>query len=185
MTEEIDGDLESLTINPRTYAPLRHFSCGKGDARGELEVNRMVREYRSGRRKDSVIRATVEAPGHRFVGLAGFHPQPGRFGNPGMQVYDGFAYVSVIGLSETYRGKRKDGSNLGDFLLVDALRAIHHWWSTHERSDEMPWVFSLVDPNNGPSRDLFERHGFVEVPGMQAETPEADSFFRRRKNVDP
>ena len=77
--------------------------------------------------------------------------------------YKDAAYVAAIGVSEHYRDKddpfrTKDDERLGDVLLHDLLLYVKKTWR-----GGMPWVLALVDLNNGPSRDLFERHDFQAV----------------------
>jgi ribosomal protein S18 acetylase RimI-like enzyme len=170
---EIEGDLDSFAVNPRQYAPLRRFCCGKNGSRPEREVGTMTRDYVRGKRKHDVFRVTVEQP-NRLVGLAAF--QPASFSQPVLAQVNGYPYISVIGVSEHFRGRTKGGIRPGDFVLVDALRAIN----AHGRWGATPDVFALVDPNNGPSCNLFGRHGFQVVVAADPNNPEADSLFGRR-----
>src|ERR1039458_7011927 len=114
---EIEGDLDSFAVDPKHYAPLRRFSCGDRGLRSEQEVNKLVREYASGKHKGGCFRVTVEARRKRLVGVAAFlaatpsQPMLGKF--------SGSPYICVIGLSDRYRGRRKAGLRLGDLVLLD------------------------------------------------------------------
>jgi hypothetical protein len=161
------GDLESFAVDPRRYAQLRRFCCGSSGHRSEREVNRIVREYASGRHKDGTFRVTVES--RRLVGVAAF--QAAAASHPDLGPYAGSPVISVMGLSRQYRGRAIAGRRLGDLVLEDALRAINaHWRGT-------PNVFLLVNPNNTHGRDLFERHGFrMIVPARR--DGKTDALFR-------
>ena len=81
---EIEEDFDSFAVDPTRYASLRRFSCGQREHRSEREVNQMVREYASGKRKrkDGAFRVTVAR--HELVGVAAFQTatasQPGPAG---------------------------------------------------------------------------------------------------------
>jgi len=167
---ELEGDFDSFAVDPKHYAPLRCFCCGKHGSRSEQEVNRLVREYSSGRHKGSVFRVTVDGR-KRIVGVAAFlAAAPSQ---PMLGQFTGSPYISVIGLSERYRGRGKGGLRLGDLVLLDALRAITKSWGG------APHTFALVDPNNRASRNLFERNGFRMIIRANRNSHEADSLFRR------
>jgi ribosomal protein S18 acetylase RimI-like enzyme len=87
--------------------------------------------------------------------------------------YAGSPYISVLALSERYRGRRKAGRRLGDFVLQDVLRAIDERWGG------TPNVFALVNPTNSPSRNLFERNGFRMIVAAEPNNHESDALFRR------
>jgi ribosomal protein S18 acetylase RimI-like enzyme len=71
------------------------------------------------------------------------------------------AYVGLIGVNGTFRGKRDhNGSRFGDVLLEDALRSIRDRWG----GGPMPPVWAMVAPENTASHGLFERHGFRNIP---------------------
>ncbi len=165
---EIEGDVDSFAVNPKLYPQLKRFCCGEGQYRSVREVNRIVREYASGRYNDGTFRVTVEGP--RLVGVATFqaaaasHPDLGRFA--------GSPHIPVLGLSQHYRGRATAGRRLGDLILEDALQAINARWRG------TPDVFVLVNPNNTPARNLFERNGFrMIVPARR--DGETDALFRR------
>jgi ribosomal protein S18 acetylase RimI-like enzyme len=132
---------------------------------------KLVREYSRGKRPCDEFRVTVERP-HALVGVAAYHPLPiSRDGQP-PELYP---YVSVIGVSERFRGCRKDGMRPGDHVLRDVLRAIFQnprWGATYA-------VVALVDPNNEHSHGLFERNGFVVVMAAPPDNPEADCLLER------
>jgi len=92
---EIEGDLGSFAVDPKRYAPLRRFSCGIGERRSEREVNRLVREYASGRHKGGTFRVTVDER-KRLVGVAAF--QATAPSQPMLGQFKGSPYISVIGL---------------------------------------------------------------------------------------
>ncbi len=173
---EIQGRLDALTVDPKKYAPLKRFCCGKRGRRPEGEVHTIVREYCSGKRKGT-FRVTLEQPDGGLVGVAAFHP--GAFDNPQLQQLNSFPYISVIGVSEHYRSKYKNGARLGDAVLLDALREINRRWPG------TPDVFALVDPNNQDSLNLFERNCFVEVIPAAPNAPEADAVFGRKGSPVP
>lgn len=159
---EIEGDLRSFVVNPKRYPPLRRFRCGSNERRSEREVNEIVRGYASGRTKDGIFRVTVEA--HGLVGVTAF--RTAKASQPVLGRYAGSPYISLLGLSERYRGRSK---GLGDLILQDVLHGISkHWRGT-------PNVLVLVNPNNTPSRNLFERHGFRML--IRARNDESDALF--------
>jgi ribosomal protein S18 acetylase RimI-like enzyme len=166
---EIEGDLGSFAVNPKTYRPLRGFTCGEGKTRAEREVDEMTSDYARGRRSCTIFRATVEQPGGQLVGVVAI--QPANVTQPDGQV--SAAYISVIGVSVAYRGRRKAGARPGDHVLRDALQTISVAWKS------MPAVFAMVDPNNDPSCNLFRRHGFEVVVPAEQGNDEADSLFGR------
>jgi ribosomal protein S18 acetylase RimI-like enzyme len=167
-TAEVEGDVESFAVNPKLYAPLRRFCCGSNERRSEREVNRIVREYASGRHRDGTFRVTVAR--RRLIGVAVF--QAAAASHPDLGRYAGSPYISVLGLSEQYRGCTTTGRRLGDLVLEDALRAINMCWRGG------PDVLVLVNPNNTHGRNLFERNGFrMIVPARPG--GETDALFRR------
>jgi hypothetical protein len=175
--DEIEGDLDHFAVNPKLYSPLRSFCCGRAETRPEKEVNRMVREYSRGKRQCTIFRVTVERP-NRLVGVAALHPA--MFGPPILQQFNGFPYVSVIGVSEHFRGKGKDGVRLGDHVLRDGLREINRAWRG------APDVFAFIDPNNEHSRELFiGRNDFEVVIHANPNNPEDDSLIGRRGKPVP
>ncbi len=163
---EIEGDLHSFAVNPKRYLPLRQFRCGTHESRSEQEVNETVRGYASGKHKDGTFRVTVET--HRLVGVTAF--QAATASQPVLGRYAGSPYISVLGLCQQYRGRKKARGRLGDFILQDVLQAINKRWGG------TPNVFVLVNPNNTPSRNLFERHGFRMI--IRARNDESDALFR-------
>ena len=166
---DIEEDLDSFAVDPTRYASLRRFSCGDCEHRSQREVNQMVREYASGKRKrkDGSFRVTVDR--HGLVGVAAF--QTATASQPVLGRFAGSPYISVLGLTEQNRGRKKAGRRLGDFILQDVLRAIN------ERLGGTPDVFVLVNPNNTHGRSVFERNGFrMIVPARNG--GEFDALFR-------
>jgi ribosomal protein S18 acetylase RimI-like enzyme len=83
--------------------------------------------------------------------------------------YAGTPYISLLGLSEQYRGRKKAGRRLGDLILQDVLREISKRWCG------TPNVLVQVNPNNTHGRNLFERHGFRMI--IRARNDESDALF--------
>jgi ribosomal protein S18 acetylase RimI-like enzyme len=175
---EIEGDLDSFAVDPRQYSRLRRFRCGDAITRPEQEVDKMAREYAKGARSAYIFRVTVEQP-NGLVGLIAF--QPAGFSQPVLAQVNGYPYISLIGVSREYRGHTQGSLRPGDFVLRDALHAI----SAHRRWGPTPDIFALVDPNNAPSCNLFERHGFEVVIAADPNNPEADSLFGRQGKPVP
>lgn len=180
------GDLIARTEDATRCAELKTFKCGPGTvaAKAEAEVDNLVAVCCTGEapRQNTIIRVTREEPPGNIVGVTGLergglaleHPKYTPY------AYKDAAYVAMIGLSERYRDhqdpyRSKDGGRLGDFLLHDLLLHVKKTWR-----GGMPWVQALVDPDNGPSRDLFERHGFELHLSLG---PKSDALFRRPKNL--
>jgi ribosomal protein S18 acetylase RimI-like enzyme len=152
--------------------PLRRLSCGNRGSKPERDVNRLVREYARGKRRRVVFRATVEVP-TKLLGVAAF--QPGVFEEPGLVAMNGFPYVSVVGVSEDYRARRKDGVRAGDLVLLDVLGAIN----VDARWEGTPDVSVLVNPSNGPGCALLKRHGFRTFVPAEPGNPVAESLLVR------
>jgi ribosomal protein S18 acetylase RimI-like enzyme len=166
---QIEGDLVSYAVRPTMYPQLRRFCCGKGEHRSEREVNKIVREYVSGRYKDGTFRVTVER--QRLVGVAAFEAAKGS--HPDLGPFAGSPHIVVLGLREQYRGCATAGRRLGDFVLEDALRAINASW------EGTPDVFVLVNPNNRAARNLFEANEFRMIVPARGDG-ETDALFRRK-----
>jgi ribosomal protein S18 acetylase RimI-like enzyme len=165
---EISGTLESFSVDPHRYAPLERFCCGRRARRAEVEVHGIVSDFYTGKRGEATFRVTVERPNADLVGVAAFHPA--NWGHPTLRDLNGFPYISVIGLSEAYRGRRKNGRRIGDHLLEDALDQIAL------RAAGMP-VYALIDPSNRDSCNLFERAGFRVVIAADPYKPDDDSLY--------
>jgi ribosomal protein S18 acetylase RimI-like enzyme len=174
---EIEGDLVAFDVNPRAYQPVRRFRCGDGDERAEREVNKMARDYATGKRQCPIFRVLMEQPIGQVVGIVAIHPA--NFSQPALAPINGFPYISVIGVSAEYRGMRKEGLRPGDHVLRDALRVINGAWGG------VPDIFALVDPKNQPSCALFGRHGFEVVIHAEPGNEEADSLFGRPGGPTP
>ena len=162
---EIEGDLHSFAVDPKRYPPLRRFRCGPNERRSEREVNEMVRGYTSGKTKDGIFRVTIET--HRLVGVTAVRTATAS--QPDLGRYAGTPYISLLGLSEQYRGRKKAGRRLGDLILQDVLREISKRWCG------TPNVLVQVNPNNTHGRNLFERHGFRMI--IRARNDESDALF--------
>lgn len=175
---EIDGDLESFAVDPKQYRPLTRFRCGRLDSGPEREVNRMTRDYTRGTRRGVVFRVTVELP-NKLVGLAAF--QPGSFADPALVPANGFPYISVIAVSEDYRGRRKGGVRLGDLVLLDALHAIR----CDGRFSKNRNVFVMVHPGNKPGNAMFARNGFHLFTAAEPGNPIAESMLIRSGSPVP
>jgi ribosomal protein S18 acetylase RimI-like enzyme len=165
---QLEGGLVSFAVRPKLYAQLRRFRCGDGEHRSEWEVNKIVREWASGRRKDGIFRVTVER--HRLVGVAAFEAVTAS--HQDLAPFAGSPYISVLGLSEHFRGRAAAGRRLGDLVLEDALRAINMRWRG------TPDVLVQVNPNNTHGRNLFERNGFRMIVQARGDG-ETDAVFRR------
>jgi ribosomal protein S18 acetylase RimI-like enzyme len=115
---------------------------------------------------------TVERP-DGLIGVASF--QAAEFPQGPLAQIKGYPYISVIGVSDRYRGRRKDGQRPGDMVLFDMLATIAargQWGPT-------PDVFALVDPHNGPSCALFERHDFQVLASPREDDTESDCLYWR------
>lgn len=172
--DEVVGELQSFSVDPKGYAPLKSFRCGRGPERPEDEIHKIVREFRKGRTQATAFRVTTTAAG-ALVGLAAVYP--GKFSNPLLAQFNGFPYIAAIAVSEPFRGETKHGQRMGDFVMIDVLADIRSRWPGKP-------TFALVDPDNGPSCDLFRRHKFDEVIEADRTKPEDDSFYGRRPMHD-
>jgi len=181
----LTGDLVARTEDATSCADLQNFKCGPGTVfpKAEKEVDDIIAACCAccSGRQNTVVRVTREEPPGTIVGVTGLergglalqHPKYTPY------AYKEAAYVAVIGLSESYRDdedpfRTKDDGRLGDFLLYDLLLHIKKTWR-----GGMPWVLSLVDPDNDSSRALFERHDFELYLRLG---PKSDALFRRPKN---
>ena len=180
------GDLVSRTEDATRCADLTGFRCGPGtlSPKAEQEVKDMVTaacDLKSPERKNMIVRVTREEPPGSVVGIMGLERGDIQFQHPKFTApYKDTAYVAVIGLSEQYRDdadpfRTKEAGRLGDHLLRDALLYVKKTWS-----GGMPWMFAAVNPDNDPSRSLFERHGFEFMFRL---APTGDAMFRRPKNL--
>ncbi|HSZ13726.1 MAG TPA: GNAT family N-acetyltransferase [Solirubrobacteraceae bacterium] len=142
----------------RRFAPLRGFSCGRGGAAWETVVNRTARGLYLGRENRPLTTIVLEDGSGRLIGFCcvGRDELPLRAGR-----HRGTAWsVLVIGTDRRHRGQRlQDGSSPGDVLLRAALERI-----AEERGGRDPLVWAHIAPENEPSRALFARHGFDELP---------------------
>jgi len=140
--------------DPRTEPALAAFTCG-GSTEYEREVDRIVVGYHS----------QSAAPFQMFT-MAETRSTPpeliaccASFSRPLPPVTPGAIYLAVIGISGAFRGRRlADRSRVGDLMLGDMLERVEASWTI------MPWVSAFIHPANTPSRELFERHNFTELP---------------------
>ncbi|HEX3909898.1 MAG TPA: hypothetical protein VHW67_04250 [Solirubrobacteraceae bacterium] len=135
-------------------------------------------------RKNLILRVTREEPPGAVVGVAGLESGGLAIQHPKYtpHAYKDAQYVAVIGLSEPYRSldpddpfTSKEGERLGDVLMLDLLRYVKK-----NTRGGMPWILALVNPDNGPSCALFERHGFEQFIRFGVGS---DALFRRPKNL--
>ena len=139
------------SVDPAAETVLADFTCG-GVSAYEREVDEIVAGFHKGASPEFLTFRVAEDEAGALVGVsATFHrPLPDLFAGP--------FYVGVIGVSESFRGRRlPDGERLGDFLLRDALQQLANKWHY------MPWTWALIHPDNGPSQNLFDRHGFTNL----------------------
>jgi hypothetical protein len=180
------GDLVTRTEDATCCTDLVGFKCGPGtlSPKAEREVNDILAvacDLNAPERKNMIVRVTREEPPGTIVGVAGLERGDMAFQHPKFTApYKDAAYVAVIGVSEHYRSKddpfrTKEGGRLGDFLLYDVLQHVKKNWR-----GGMPWVFAAINPDNAPSRVLFERHGFQFMFRLG---PDGDAMFRRPKNL--
>jgi ribosomal protein S18 acetylase RimI-like enzyme len=180
------GDLVCRTEDATSCKDLADFKCGPGtlSPKAEQEVNDIVAvacDLQAAERKNMILRVAREEPPGSVVGVVGLERGDMQFQHPQFTApYKDAAYVAVIGLSKHYRDPdnrflTKDGHRLGDSLLHDVLLHVKKNWR-----GGMPWVFAAINPDNGPSRSLFERHGFEYMFRMAAD---GDAMFRRPKNL--
>src|ERR1017187_7541308 len=173
---KLTGSLKARTADPTTDPALDGFRCGPGGKRSEDDTHNVLSQLRSGERTIPEVRVTEDVPPGNVVGVAAVGKM--FFEDPRLAYLNGSPYISVIALSESYRGKdsRGDGPHLGDFLLWDALNV-----ANRRHRGGVPWVVAFVDEANEPSCELFVRVKFAKI--RDASRPEADAIFRRPKNL--
>ncbi|HEV7937964.1 MAG TPA: GNAT family N-acetyltransferase [Solirubrobacteraceae bacterium] len=142
-----------ILLAPKKYPPLRDFSCGRKGSFSEKLVNDCVRNLYLGRETLAQTLIVLEDANGKLIGVCSFYPHAlGRLMGDAQRIH-------VVGVDRRYQGKRlKDGLRPGDVLLRSALEQIE---LTCVR---MPYVSTLVYPENDRSRALFARHGFRELP---------------------
>lgn len=147
--------LYASVIDPLLHPALQGFSCG-GMNEFEREVDEIVDLFRTGHRPAQLQFLVGREPNsHSLVGLCAIHERE----MPG--VSPGAMYVGIIGISLPFRGRRlPDGTRIGDWLLHMSLTQLQSSWRV------MPLVWALIDRANQPSIDMFERHGFAEIPNQ-------------------
>lgn len=143
-----------MLVTPKKYLPLRNFSCGRKGGSSEKLVNDCVRNLYLSREILNQTLVVMEDADGKLIGVCSFHPHAiGRFVGDAQRIH-------VIGTDRRYHGKRlEDGSRPGDVLLRGALEQIQI-----ACDGRMPYVSTLVDPENHRSRALFARHAFRELP---------------------
>jgi hypothetical protein len=143
-----------ILANPKKHLPLRGFSCGRKGQYWERLVNDCVRNLYLGKETLSQTVVVLEDADGKLVGVCTFHPHSlGKFMGDAQRIH-------IIGTDRLYHGTRlQDGSRLGDVLLGGALEQIELACECR-----MPYVSTLVTPENSRSRALFARHGFRDLP---------------------
>lgn len=143
-----------ILLTAKKYSPLRSFSCGRKGDFSEKLVNECVRNLYLGRETLTQTVVVLEDANGKLMGVCSFHAHSlGRFMGDAQRIH-------VVGVDRRYHGKRlEDGSRPGDALLRGALELIEMVCD-----DSMPYVSTLVNPENHRSRALFARHGFRELP---------------------
>ena len=143
-----------VLANPKKYLPLRSFSCGRKGSFAEKTVNDCVRNLYLGKETLAQTVTVLEDANGKLVGVCTFHPHSlGKLMGEAQRIH-------IIGTDRLYHSKRlEDGSSLGDALLGGALEQIERVCGLR-----MPYVSTLVAPDNGRSRALFSRHGFRDLP---------------------
>jgi ribosomal protein S18 acetylase RimI-like enzyme len=143
-----------ILLAPKKYLPLRDFSCGRKGGFSEKLVNDCVRDLYLGRETLTQTLVVLEDANGKLIGVCSFHQHAlGKFMGDAQRIH-------VVGIDRKYRGKRlEDGSRPGDALLRGALEQIEM-----NCDGRMPYVSTLVYPENDRSRALFARQGFRELP---------------------
>ena len=157
----IAGELRTCTEDATQCGDLVDFSCGDGRLVAERTVERIVASLRSDRRRNATVRITREVPGGALVGLVAIE-WPGikvRHADFPSDAYSDAAYIAVITLSNAFRGGyvSQAGQPLGEVLLEGALGFI-----ASRNDGDIPPVQAIIEEENKPSRDLFERYGFEQ-----------------------
>src|ERR1039457_920866 len=147
---KLTGSLKARTVDPTTDPALDGFRCGPEDKRSESDTHNVLAELRSGKRTIPEVRVTEEVPPGNVVGIAAVGKM--SFKDQRLGYLNGSPYITVIALSEEYRGEdsRGEGARLGDFLLWDALNV-----ANRRHRGGVPWVIAFVDEANEPSCELF------------------------------
>lgn len=149
-----------ILVTPKKYPPLRAFSCGRKGEWSEKLVNDCTQNLYLGRETLTQTLIVMEDANGRLIGVCSFYPHSlGKFTGDAQRIH-------VIGVDRRYHGKRlEDGTRPGDALLRGALGQIEM-----ACEGRMPYVSTLVNPENHRSRALFARHGFRELayPGEGA-----------------
>jgi hypothetical protein len=143
-----------ILLTAKKYLPLRGFSCGRKGDYSEKLVNECARNLYLGRETLTQTLVVLEDTNSKLIGICSFHAHSlGRFMGDAQRIH-------VVGVDRKYHGKRlEDGSRPGDALLRGALELIEVVCD-----NRMPYVSTLIYPENHRSRALFARHGFRELP---------------------
>jgi hypothetical protein len=143
-----------VLANPKKHLPLRSFSCGRKGQYWERLVNDCVRNLYLGKETLAQTVVVLEDAVGKLIGVCTFHPHSlGKFMGDAQRIH-------VVGTDRHYHGQRlADGSRPGDVLLRGALEQIELACDCR-----MPYVSTLVTPENERSRALFARHGFRDLP---------------------
>jgi ribosomal protein S18 acetylase RimI-like enzyme len=140
------------TVDPTMAPSLNSFGCG-GTTAPEVEVNELVAGLHAGHYPQLSVRIAEDPADGSLIGLCAVQPRA-------LGQHLDAAYVGLIGVHQSFRGKRDhNGSTFGDVLLVDALRLLHETWG----APPMPPVWAMVAPSNVASHSLFDRHGFAKI----------------------
>lgn len=146
-----------LLSDPKKFAPLRTFSCGRQGSRWERAVNNWVKNLSRGVMKDQTVLVLEDA--HRsLIGICSYRPQSHIL----VDVFVGrdACEIHMLATDRLYHGARtRDGSRPSDVLLSGALGRIKFDCGGH-----LPCVSALVAPDNDRSHALFDRHGFGWMP---------------------
>lgn len=185
----IEGELRTQTEDPRNCPGLVDFRCGDGRLPAEAVVEEIILGYRTFENRSLSVRVTREDSG-AIVGLAGIKKRGIRLRNyPFLQqdAYRDATLIEVLALNEPYRGGggwvNDQGVPVSQVVLMDALAFIDGLFEGPIRP-----VQAIIAPENRPSRDLVEYHGFsmaepptaknllyVRPRGLEIRDPSSDS----------
>jgi len=171
--------LKARTLDRADPSALDGFSCGTNGDKWADAVHMVVAQLRVGVHPWVDIRVAESTVSGRLVGVAAIGQW--HFKNPAAErIYGGSPYLTVIGVSASFRGKdaRGGGPPLGDFLMADALA----FAKRRSGGKLAPWVFSLVNDANVDSVKLHTRNGFVLW--RPAANPQFDGLFRRARGLE-
>jgi hypothetical protein len=147
-----------VLAQPKKFAPLRGFSCGRKGTPWEKMVNEWSRDLYLGIQAHPQTVLVLEDAVGKLIGVCSFNPDPvpvraGKLMGEAQRIH-------MLGTDRLYHGmKLQDGSRPGDVLLRGVLEHIGRVCDGH-----MPYVWALVTPENDRSHALFDRHGFDRWP---------------------